>query len=198
MLRKSLDNLVSSEPGHVPLSPDNQTVEIPPRPTEDGAAGATEEQKTTNGPESKSTVCSIVANISLKDSDCFAPYEAIFKEMGDFCHANFTGHIYSGIVEYNSKTAKVVSVHRFDNMAHLQSWMTSEEELVNLDEAQVDVIEAMTPAHMKLGSHPLAINALVYSIVLPISMWIIFPVVFKVGRKWLTAQDKYTLEILSC
>jgi antibiotic biosynthesis monooxygenase (ABM) superfamily enzyme len=113
----------------------------PPRPTLD--SGEVESPK-------HATTVSIVAKTKLKKPSDAAKYEEILTELAEFCHSNFKGHLYSGVVEH-TKTGYITSVHRFDNMENLQRWLKSEDrhrflkrfnEIV--EHSQVDVLEGAT------------------------------------------------------
>jgi antibiotic biosynthesis monooxygenase (ABM) superfamily enzyme len=69
---------------------------------------------------------SIVARAKLADPKTAPEYMQIVKEMADFCHENYPGHIYSRILE-NAKDGFISAVHRFDSIENLQIWVATEE-----------------------------------------------------------------------
>jgi antibiotic biosynthesis monooxygenase (ABM) superfamily enzyme len=162
MLRTSFERAVSNlgnKNSHIELGGDDA---VSPsdrlnRPPAISTAGTDEEKQILiptreSTSEAGSTICSIVSRAKLVSPDKIQEYEKLLEEMANVCHTNFKGHLYSGLVE-QSKTGNVVSVHRFDTIGHLQTWMTSEErskyierftKLINPESVHVDVVEGAT------------------------------------------------------
>eukprot|EP00475_Leptophrys_vorax_P006535 TRINITY_DN1404_c0_g1_i1.p1 TRINITY_DN1404_c0_g1~~TRINITY_DN1404_c0_g1_i1.p1 ORF type:complete len:529 (+),score=131.03 TRINITY_DN1404_c0_g1_i1:508-2094(+) len=197
-----------------------------------------EDTATTISSSDGSTIASIVVRVKLVSPDKLGEYQAIMKEMAEFCHANYKGHLYTGLMDH-AKTGQISSVHRFDNMENLQRWLVSEDRtkflarfgpIVNRETLQVDVVEGAThlfdspedlvpqmkaemrpppqwkvvtvivcvlypmslglgfslvPALQKLGLNSIAVSAVVYAIILPIGIYVLFPLIFGCFRKWL-------------
>jgi antibiotic biosynthesis monooxygenase (ABM) superfamily enzyme len=97
------------------------------------------------------TVCSIVVKVKLKNPSFYPQYTALLNEMTEFCHSQYKGHLYSGLVEHSKSSGLLTNVHRFDTMENLQNWMSSADRarfrakfLEMLEYAHADVVEGPT------------------------------------------------------